>query len=508
MTLRSILFQTLALVLCYTQSALAVDYNYQLVEQLEKVPDGWSKGGRPLASKLIKFRLAITQDNAAKFEQKVTELSTPGHSTYGQHMKRDEVKEYLRPSAAISDRIIEWLRSENVPKSSIDPDGQWISFTVPVSHAEQILKTQFFYYHQAQQNTAIRTLGYSVPSALCPHIQLIQPTTRFGNPNSQRSIFLSPRTATSEQLAAGCGTIITPACLRGLYGIDNTTTRPEWRNRLGISGFLEQYARRDDFNEFLRHYAPSHTDVNFSVVSINGDRNDQDSMFDSVEANLDVQYSIPLADEVLATFYTTGGRGPVIPEIDHPDLTKSSNEPYLEQLHYLLNLPDEELPAVLSASYGEDEQSLPPSYLNATCSLFAQLGARGVSVLFSSGDSGPGSACVRNDGTNQTRFLPEYPASCPFVTSVGGTHRTNPERAVDFSGGGFSEAFSRPAYQDHAVEGYLHRLGSQWNGLYNPKGKGIPDVAAQASNFVVRDHGEWILVGGTRFVFDTSEKSL
>jgi hypothetical protein len=36
------------------------------------------------------------------------------------------------------------------------------------------------------------------------------------------------------------------------------------------------------------------------------------SMSDSVEANLDVQYSIPLADEVLATFYSTGGRGPVV----------------------------------------------------------------------------------------------------------------------------------------------------------------------------------------------------
>ena len=224
-------------------------------------------------------------------------------------------------------------------------------------------------------------------------------------------------------------------------------------------------------------------------------------MSDSVEANLDIQYSIPLADEGLATFYSTGGRGPVVPEITNPDPTESSNEPYLEQLHYLLNLPDEELPAVLSNSYGENEQSLPPSYLNATCSLFAQLGARGVSILFGSGDTGPGSSCVRNDGTNQTRFLPGYPASCPFVTTVGGTYGINPERAVSFSGGGFSEVFPRPQYQDQAVKGYLHHLGSRWDGLYNATGRGYPDLSAQASNFIVRDHGEWISVGGTRFVF-------
>lgn len=80
----------------------------------------------------------------------------------------------------------------------------------------------------------------------------------------------------------------------------------------------------------------------------------------------------------------------------------------------------------------------------------------------------------------------------------------DPERAVSFSGGGFSEVFTRPAYQDKVVGEYLKHLGSQWHGLYNPNGKAIPDVSAQASNFVVRDHGEWVLVGGTRFVFGTS----
>ncbi|KAK4865332.1 hypothetical protein LT330_009443 [Penicillium expansum] len=498
MRLQFLSLQALASVLCHIQLAIAVGSSHQRVEQLDKVPDGWSRGDKPLPSKLIKFRLSITQHNAREFEQRVVELSTPGHASYGQHMKRDEVKQFLSPSPAISDRIIAWLRSESVPASSINLDGHWISFTVPICRAEQMLKTEFFNFHQQDpQSIAIRTLGYSVPRALHAHIQLIQPTTRFGNLVPQRSSIFKPKTATSEQLAAGCDTTVIPDCIQGLYGIDNTTTRPEWRNRLGISGFLEQYARHADFDEFLRLYASGHTDANFSVVSINGGQDDQHSMSDSVEANLDVQYSIPLADEVLATFYSTGGRGPVVPEINHPDPTESSNEPYLEQLHYLLNLPDEELPAVLSNSYGENEQSLPPSYLNATCSLFAQLGARGVSILFGSGDSGPGSICVRNDGSNQTRFLPGYPASCPFVTAVGGTYGINPEKAVSFSGGGFSEVFPRPRYQDQAVKGYLRHLGRRWNGLYNATGRGYPDVSAQAANFIVRDHSEWISVGGT-----------
>ncbi len=135
---------------------------------------------------------------------------------------------------------------------------------------------------------------------------------------------------------------------------------------------------------------------------------------------------------------------------------------------------------------------------NATCSLFAQLGARGVSVLVSSGDTGVGSACQTNDGTNRTRFLPIFPASCPFVTAVGGTQHVQPEIATSFSGGGFSDLFCRPTYQDRAVTEYIDNLGERWQGLYNPSGRGFPDVAAQAFNFTVLDRGRYIPVSGTR----------
>lgn len=503
------ILRVLSLWICCAHLASCVVYtSHQRVEQLNEIPPGWSRGSKPPPTQLIKLRLAITQSNAAEFEQSVIDISTPGHPNYGKHMKRDEVKELLRPSPAISNKILAWLRSENVQKNNIHPDGNWILFTVPINQAEHMLRSEFFYYHnKAQKEPVIRTLGYSVPSDILPYIQLIQPTTRFGNLIPQKLAMLKPEPATPEQLAAGCDWAITPKCLRDLYGIGNASTTPDKRNRLGISGYLEQYARHGDLEEFLAHYAPDQTNENFTVVSINGGKNDQDSDYDSTEASLDIQYSIAMTDQVLTTFYTTGGRGPLVPSIDQPDASKSSNEPYLEQLHYLLGLPDEELPAVLSSSYGEDEQNLPASYVNATCSLFAQLGARGVSIMFSSGDSGCGSSCMTNDGTNRTRFLAAYPSSCPFVTSVGGTHRINPEQATYFSSGGFSEIFPRPSYQDPAVGWYLKNLGSQWKGLYNPNGRGTPDVAAQSEYFVVRDHNKWASVSGTRFVFHKPQRA-
>jgi tripeptidyl-peptidase-1 len=477
----------------------AAEPRYAVVEQLKDVPDGWIKRDAAPASELVRFRLAMNQERAGEFEQRVIDMSTPGHSSYGQHMKRDDVRAFLRPSEEASDKVLSWLKSENVPAASIENHGNWVTFTVPVSQAERMLRTRFYaFQHPETDTTQIRTLEYSVPDDIHRYIQMIQPTTRFGGPvrHNLQPIFQGT-VASEEDLAANCSKTITPDCLLELYGIYDTTAEPDPRNRLGVSGFLDQWARYDDFESFMSLYAPDRTDFNFTVVEINGGINVQNSILSSTEASLDVQYAYSLAYNTLGTYYTTGGRGPVVGQSDP---TLSTNEPYLDQLHYLLDLPDEELPAVLSTSYGEDEQSVPEAYANATCNLFAQLGARGVSVIFSSGDSGVGTTCITNDGTSRTRFLPVFPATCPFVTAVGGTHGVQPEKAVGFSSGGFSDRFPRPTYQDSSVQGYLEHLGSRWNGLYNPSGRGFPDVAAQASNFIIIDHGRTLKTSGTRCV--------
>ncbi|KAF8592754.1 hypothetical protein K439DRAFT_34781 [Ramaria rubella] len=77
-----------------------------------------------------------------------------------------------------------------------------------------------------------------------------------------------------------------------------------------------------------------------------------------------------------------------------------------------------------------------------------------------------------------------FPASCPFMMSVGGTVGV-PETAVTRfgSGGGFSNFFPRPAYQDAAVAAFLKVQGHTNKGLFNPNGRDYPDIAAQGDNF-------------------------
>ena len=92
-------------------------------------------------------------------------------------------------------------------------------------------------------------------------------------------------------------------------------------------------------------------------------------------------------------------------------------EPYLVWLNYVLSQYD--VPQVISTSYGDDEQTVPKSYAERACKQFAQLGARGHSLLFSSGDRGVGlnNTCLSNDGKNTTMFIPSFPAGCPYVVS-------------------------------------------------------------------------------------------
>ena len=73
--------------------------------------------------------------------------------------------------------------------------------------------------------------------------------------------------------------------------------------------------------------------------------------------------------------------------------------------------------------------------------------ARGISLLFASGDSG-----ANCDGK---KYRPNWPAASPYVTSVGGTAGSAPEAAAGLSSGGFSDRYPTPTWQKAAVAKYL-----------------------------------------------------
>jgi len=199
-----------------------------------------------------------------------------------------------------------------------------------------------------------------------------------------------------------------------------------------------------------------------------------------VEANLDTQYTVGVALGVPVTFLTVGG-----------DFTTA----LLDTTTFLANTPNP--PSAMTTSYGTTEASITPSMAIQICNGYMALGARGISVIFASGDGGvrgnhdSARVCASNT------FMPVFPAACPFVTSVGSTLGINPERAINFTGGGFSNVFARPSYQNTVVPQFLSTIPSDFGGIFNASGRGYPDVALQGWNFEIVSGGMTGLVGGT-----------
>lgn len=85
------------------------------------------------------------------------------------------------------------------------------------------------------------------------------------------------------------------------------------------------------------------------------------------------------------------------------------NEPFLEWLIALSAMDKSQIPNSISVSYGENEHEIPLPYAKQVCNMFAQLGARGKSVMIASGDSGVGSFCQANDGDQRAKVPAPVP---------------------------------------------------------------------------------------------------
>ncbi|KAG7447497.1 tripeptidyl peptidase A [Guyanagaster necrorhizus] len=466
-------------------------------------PREWIRNGRPPSSHVVQLRIGLRQANFDALERHLYEVSDPSHRRYGDYLSKGAVEDLVAPHPESLAAVDAWLSCHGLPESDYvrSPAKDWLTIKIPVSLAEELLDTKYHVWrHTHSGEYIVRTTSYSLPSHLHDHIDVIQPTTIFSRTIGFRStihnISVSLSTANADgtirNLDSGaiidnsCKYAITLNCLKQLYNATTYTATNQSENGIGITGYLEQYANIQDLQSFYGEQQPVALGSQFEFVSINahtqdayeGGQNPQNISQAGAEANLDVQFAFGLSFPIQSTFYSTAGRPPFIPpyQSGNASAPANTNEPYGEWLDHMLSHND--LPATISTSYGDNEDT----------------GARGISLLFSSGDSGVGNGeCLTNDGTQVKRFVPSFPASCPYVTAVGGTSGI-PEQAVFFSGGGFSNYFPRPKWQDKSVKKYLASLpNGTYEGLYN----GIPDVSAYAESYRVWYRGIPTSIGGT-----------
>ncbi|KAI5467250.1 peptidase S8/S53 domain-containing protein [Mariannaea sp. PMI_226] len=459
-----------------------------VLESLNQLSAGWEASSSAASDRRIKLSIGLQPNDPQLLERTLYQVSDPSHPKYGKHLSRDEAKALLSPPNESTLRVKRWLFDAGVSDDQVSDDGHWIHVYTTVDEAAGLLATRFGVVTRDDEH-AIRATGHSVPREIRDCITTIQSTTYFQGLTKARDTKSTKRRMPIER---------NPPCLRQLYKLP-TNNFPDAHNRAlyGIIGFDGQAAQFDQLQEFQERFDHAQRGRNFSVALVNGGSNLQGE-YPSGEANLNIQYATSLAGNVPVTFFSVGGANHnFIPDLDLYDRQEAWIEPFLELTRYLINLEDNDLPQVISISYSINEQHVPMSYAKEVCNMFGVLGVRGVSVIVAAGNRGPGAGCMSNDGKNVTKFIPSFPSSCPYVTSVGGTDNFGAEIAANFSSGGFSEHWPRPWWQESAVKHYVKKHGAKWKSYYNVGGRGFPDVAALALDYQVMNHGEVQQAGGT-----------
>ncbi|KAH7311834.1 peptidase S8/S53 domain-containing protein [Rhexocercosporidium sp. MPI-PUGE-AT-0058] len=481
-------------------------FKSSVVEKISGPPAGWieDKGAKlDKDSHMVKLQIHLVHQDMEKFHNLAMKIATPGNQLYGSHLSQNVIDDMIAPKSDSSKLVLNWLDAEGLSNhASLSGRSDAIIVDASITQIEKLLKATYMPFIQKETGeSAVRTLEYSLPDILNGHVDMVQPTTFFGL-RAMRST-ISEHHALNEaafkaeamqsdqavQAVTGCtGSTITPKCLSNLYSYASATAYSN--GLMGIAGFLKQWPFKTDLTTFMKSFATQgNAAQSFTCTLINGGTCPQTGT-PGIEANLDVQYARAITESIPNVYYSVGGSPPWL------GTGTNTNEPYLEFLNYLLALDSSALPNTISISYGDDEDTVPLAYATNVCNLFAQLGARGVSVLVASGDSGVGTTC--RNGTTKT-FTTSFPASCPWVTTVGGTTGNSPEGAWSGSGGGFSSRFSQPSYQAAAVNKWLttDTTHTAVNSFFDKSGRAYPDIAAQSTNFAIVASGSTQAVSGT-----------
>ncbi|KAI0648149.1 family S53 protease [Trametes meyenii] len=460
------------------------------------VPRAFHRVGPAPPDAILDLRIALVQNDFPGLEKKLMDVSMPGSPLYGQHLSKTEAQVFVAPKPESEAAVGEWLADNGIEAKRISPAGDWLAFSISVGKASELLAAEFSVYnHTPTGKTFIRTLEYSIPASLKGHLNFVHPVTAFVQPFARRTfdMFTSARgtgnrTARAARnlppnatIPSSCEFFITPQCLLDLYGIPaasaaNSTSR----FGLGVNGFDDQFASKLDLSLFLDTFRPDlPLNTTFAFQSVDDGKNPQGTLDAGIEANIDIQYTVGIAAGVPTTFFSIG--------------TNSTDGVGGFMDLALSMLSQDTLPVVVtSSSFGFNENELTPNVVANLCNMYAHLGVLGLTFVFNSGDGGV-AGCVSEECT---AFVPTFPSSCPFVTSVGATTGI-PEVAASFSSGGFSNVLNPLNFQEEPIQRYLARLGRTNQGLFSPIGRGFPDIATQGEDVEIVLRGVVGAVSGT-----------
>ncbi|KAM0718499.1 hypothetical protein Q7P37_005569 [Cladosporium fusiforme] len=542
-------------------------------EKRDSHPAGWTRRGELDNRAILPMRIALAQSNLDKGHEWLIDVSHPLSEKYGRHWNAKEVAQAFAPSDDTVTSVRTWLVSAGISADRIrqSQDLTWLHFNASVDEAQRLFRAQYHVWsHEETGKAHVACNEYSLPLEIQQHVDFVYPSVHFdaqlASPREKRD-WNANRDYTNEHISEpstgklastvqwidkseldhtlkDCDKQTTPGCLRALYGFPKNYEAVDG-NSFGLVEFTPQAYVPTDLDIFFSNFSDGPVGERPILKPINGAivQQQNKTCANNCESNLDLEYAMFLVHPQNVTLYQVGDvlRGSSFNNfLDAFDATYcDGDDPANDAL-----VPDPapggykgpktcgayKLDKVISISYAYNEHDLLPAYEQRQCNEFLKLGLMGTTFLVSSGDFGvsgnddqcidpnnrvPGPNASYTDGTYGA-FNPSFPASCPYVTAVGGTQVIEGTNVLDalaagkqpeetcsqnaYSGGGFSNVFDLPDYQADTVHDWFKEHPPRYSGeLFNnsQRTRGYPDISANAAHYAFAVNAQWGMAYGT-----------
>jgi subtilase family serine protease len=490
----------------------------------------------------VGFRVYLGWSDSAGAAAFAAAVSNPHSSSYGQYLTPAQFHQRFSPSQASVGAVTGWLRSQGFTIDYTPSNNLYVAAEGTVAQAAAAFGVTFGDY--AVQGMTLRSpqSALSIPASLAGTVEAVAgldesaalvhpdqaptapPPAAFVNatPCSDYWDQLDTTTPTLDGITlpniynsatpwAPCG--YTPQQIRGAYGVPSTLTGA------GVTvAIVDAYASPTILTDVNRwstnRKIATFKGGQFSQVVAPGTLNrpqnkKQDPQGWSGEQTLDIEAVHGMAPD--ANIVYVGAPN------NYQDLDAALN-----------HVVDRHLADIVTNSYGFAGEALPPGFIKPFNDIFIQAAAEGIGIYFSSGDAADETGGI---SANARFATPDWPASSPWVTAVGGTSigidannkialetgwesgnsnyspaTTNPPKLASWepappgsflygSGGGTSRLFAQPAYQVGVVPPAMSRA----NGSAAPM-RVVPDVSA------IADPNTGLLIGQTQTFPDGTAK--
>jgi subtilase family serine protease len=390
--------------------------------------------GSVAGSTQLNFEVDLKLPDQQAAETFAQAVSTPGSSSYGQYLTPAQWEARFSPTASDINEVTTFLRQAGFTIAAVSPDRTAITASGTAQQVETAFGTSLSYHRVQGNSLLLADTDLSVPASIAGVVggvtgvsdTLAHPDDSTGGPH---------KASASADYQQPPGFRVAPPC-GSYYGQQTDTTLPRYlgypanppwavcgytgpqlRSAYNLTGpddgsgvtvaIVDAYASPTLFSD-AHHFAAINDPGNplkssqFSELLASkfndGGPNQCDAGGWFGEETLDVEAVHDMAPG--ANILYAGA--------------KNCNTPALN--NSLRQIVDGHLAEVITNSYGDDGGDVLDSAgdRQSTDNILLMAAATGVSVMFSSGDSG-------DEYTTIGQVAADYPASSPWATAVGGT---------------------------------------------------------------------------------------